>query len=494
MQDNPRVGLILMRSNNLSCAQPEQFRSEIQSDEQVVMTRLSDHFEILGPWIVDSPEALQNCQRTLRDTDLDMIVLAYQTWAEDSYLVSLLPAVGTIPLVVWCYLPWRRLPHPALYSDLQRTSGLVGTFAALGTLHNLGTKFLFTFGAPDDPRLVHDLTVAGRAARLRQSLRKARFGLIPSRTDQMQCTFVDEYRLMADLGPEVEYIPVEDLRQAAEQASAEDVAGYLSRLSQRFPAEGVADETLRQAARAALGLARIADKARLDLLAIDDTAPELHQAFGMRPALYPLLSWGDKTPAGDLLPAGDTLYQPEGDLGAATANYILHHLTGSPTMFMELYFWDEPRNQLIGGHGGLQNPALADPRGAQITPDFAFCPPGKLEGAQMQFIARPGRITLLQLRSVPRGWQAMALSGMCLESQPCLEGFPHAILRLDAPVEHFLNRAAAVGVTQRTRSKRSARWRKSPWNYSRLNPLPWSFTRSAPPSNWGCAARALSLN
>ena len=63
-------------------------------------------------------------------------------------------------------------------------------------------------------------------------------------------------------------------------------------------------------------------------------------------------------------------------------------------------------------------------------------------------ITRPGRVTLFQLRSTPRGWQAVAASGMCLESQPLVEGWPHTLLRLDSPIVHFLNRVAEVGVTQ----------------------------------------------
>ncbi len=66
----------------------------------------------------------------------------------------------------------------------------------------------------------------------------------------------------------------------------------------------------------------------------------------------------------------------------------------------------------------------------------------------MQFVARPGRVSLLQLRCKPGGWQAILATGLALESQPRLEGYPHAIIRLDAPVGQFLRRAASVGTTQ----------------------------------------------
>ena len=142
MQNKPRVGLVLMRSEGLRCMEPGEMRDQILSEERGILAGLALHFEMAGPWVVDSLEGLQACQNALRDTQLDLVLLAYQTWAEDSLLASLLPAIGDRPLVVWCYLPWRRPPRPASFSELQRTSGLVGAFAALGTLRNLGASFL----------------------------------------------------------------------------------------------------------------------------------------------------------------------------------------------------------------------------------------------------------------------------------------------------------------------------------------------------------------
>ena len=437
MQEKPRVGLILMRAGSVCCEEPGDFLESIRVDEQRIVNRLNQHFHMFGPWVVDSVDTLQTCQNTLRDQDLDMVLLAYQTQAEDGALDGLLAAIGDRPLVVWCYLPWRRLPRPASYSELQRTSGLVGTFAALGNLRDQGTEFLFTFGAPDDPRLIRDLQVAGRAARARRGLRTTRIGLLPSPIVQTRIPLVDEQRLMAGLGPAVENIPVEAYRKAVNAVSAGQVSAYLAQLREKFPVEGVAEETLARAGQSALGLALLAEQSNLDVLALNDSSTELLRAFNLRPALYP-----------DLHGSGKVLYQPEGDLGAAAANYILHQLTGSATMFLELFFWDEALNQLVGGHGGLQDPANADPREVLVGRDYGCCPVDGADGAQLQFLARAGRVTLLQLRSTPAGWQAMALSGVCLEGQPWLEGMPHAILRLDATVEHFLNCAAEVGVNQ----------------------------------------------
>jgi len=436
MKAYPRVGLVLMRANWSGCRNVENLIESIQSDAQEIVSRLEQRFQMMGPWVIDSAESLLACQQVLQNTDLDVILLVFQTWAEDSHLVALLQAIGERPLVVWCYTPWRRLVHPASFIETTRGSGPVGTFGALGTLRNLEFPFLFTFGAPDDPRLIRDLMVAGQAANVRKALRSARFGVIPSRSEQMQYTFVDESRLKADIGPVVEHISVDEYNDAVGAVPQDRVNAYLEKLREQSAIEGVSEDTLNLAARCALALSQLASTYRLDVLAVNDAAPELQRTFHMRPGLYP-----------DLLEPSNVLFQSEGDLGAATANFVLQRLTGSPTMLLELWSWDEPRNQIVGGHAGLQNPAIAEPDQVLVTCDYDLCRPEGCEGVQYQLIARPGRMTLFQLRSTPKGWQAIAASGVCLESQPWVDGYPHAILRLDGQIEHFLNRVAAVGAT-----------------------------------------------
>ena len=70
------------------------------------------------------------------------------------------------------------------------------------------------------------------------------------------------------------------------------------------------------------------------------------------------------------------------------------------------------------------------------------------EGAHYQFVARAGRVTLLQIRCTSQGWQALAAGGECIETEPWLEGYPHAVIRLDVPVARFLKSAAQAGTTQ----------------------------------------------
>lgn len=434
----PSVGVILLRAEwfDSVVALPELVEA-VGQDAAEIERALGSRLDVRYTWVVNSLPALDAAVAGVRSAEVDLFILVFQVWSEDYYLRPLLDALGGRALAAWCFLPWRSLPGYVPFAQVLRGSGAVGAFECLGTLRNLGARFTFTYGVPDDPRVLTELEIAARAGRVRRLLRGARFGLLPYRNEQMQSTFVDEFRLRHDLGPAVEYLSVGDLQRACESLAPQEVEAYLQHLRQNYPIRNVSPETLRLGGRASLGLARLAVGRRLDVLSFNDIAEETHAILGLRPALYP-----------QLFEEAGVLVGLEGDLGAATALFILHHFTHSPCLFTEFWFWDEVENILVGGHAGPQNPALAAPGKAWISPDYEYAQSDPCEGAHLQFVARPGRVTLLQLRGTPTGWQAIAAAGEALDSPPRLEGYPHAVIRLDTSVGEFLRRAAKVGSTQ----------------------------------------------
>ena len=434
----PAVGLILLRAEwfDSVVALPELVEA-VQQDAEAIAHHLSQSLDLQHTWVVNSSASLDRAAAGIRTAEVDLFILAFQVWAEDFYLRPLLDALSSRPLAVWCYLPWSRLPEKLSFLQVLRGSGPVGTFEGLGTLRNLGARFTFTHGSPDEPRLQAELQGIARAAQVFCSLRRARIGLLPARNEQMQSTFVDEFRLLHELGPSVEYLSVSELRRTADRLPQPELEAFIQHLRQSYPIRGVSDATLIQAARASLGLARLSADHKLDVVSFNDIAPETHQALGLRPALYP-----------PLFNQAGVLVGLEGDLGAATALFILDRLCSSPCLFVEIWFWDEVENILVGGHAGPQNPAVAAPRQAWISQDYEFAQTDATEGAHLQFVARPGRVALLQLRGTPSGWQAILAAGEALDCPPRLEGYPHAVIRLDAPIDRFVRQIASVGSTQ----------------------------------------------
>lgn len=434
----PRIALILLRAEWFdSVVALPQLTEAVKEDEQSILRFLGQRFDLRAVWVINSAESLATCVQAMKATEVDLFVLTFQVWAEDFYLQPIVRALAGRPLVVWCYLPWEKPPRPAGFVEVLRGSGPVGTFEGLGTLRNLGVQLFFTYGAPENQRVLHDLQMVARAAWMRSALQIARFGVLPSRNEQMQSTFVDEFRLLAQIGPVVQMLSVGELKRRSDdisQSEVEDLAGYLRA---NYPIRRVSSETLWLAARTSLGLAHLALDHRLDVLSLNDISAELHKVCGLRPCLYP-----------PLLEQSDILIGLEGDLGAATALFVLSRFTESPILFTEIWFWDEAENLVVGGHAGIQNPRVALPNKVWISQDFEYAQSDRTEGAHYQFVAHPGRVTLLQLRSTPTSWQAIVTTGEAIECEPWVEGYPHAVIRLDVPLDRFVRQVAEVGSTQ----------------------------------------------
>jgi L-arabinose isomerase len=440
MPKRPSVGLILLRAEwfDSVVALPELVEG-IQSDTDSLTAAFPTELDLARTWVVNSTTSLNSCIGELHTLRLDLVLLTFQVWAEDFFLQPLVEALQGQPLAVWCYQPATSPPRPANFVDVLRFSGPVGTLEGLGTLRNLGASFAFLVGAPGSPEFNAGLMAEAQAGCVHQALRKAHIGLLPSHNEQMQSTFVDEFRLRADLGPLVEYLSVGELDRAAQAVTQAELDNYMDDLHSKYPIRGVHPETLARAARASLGLGRLALDHQLDVLSLNDISTELHAVLGLRPCFSPF----------KIMNEAGVLFGLEGDLGAATAMLVLNRLTGSPVFFTEFWFWDEKNNLLVGGHAGVQDPHLARPGELYISQDYEYCQSDATEGANYQFACRPGRITLLQLRWSAGGrWQAIACTGKVVDQPAWIEGYPHAIIQPDVNVLDFFKQAAEVGTTQ----------------------------------------------
>ena len=160
--------------------------------------------------------------------------------------------------------------------------------------------------------------------------------------------------------------------------------------------------------------------------------------MGLRPCLYlPLLQ------------EKDIVISMEGDITGAVAMFALKRLTNSPVMFTEFFNFDKTDNSVIAGHAGLQNPRLAEnDDGVIITPDYELQGSSEFEGAWMEFTAKPGQVTLLQIVPKIEGFKMIIAAGEALGSDGVrVEGFPHVQIRFSFPLDDFFNQVVRGGAT-----------------------------------------------
>jgi L-arabinose isomerase len=357
-------------------------------------------------------------------------------WSEDQPLFRVLEGLEETPLLLWSWTPGSKLPESLTALDLIRWSGPVAAQQIAGALRRLGRDFTFILGNHSDSETLEEIGDFIAAAVTIRGLRHSRVGLIPHRYLVMSNTWVDEFELMHKLGINVIYVSVNDLRESSRSVKDAEIRTYLDEMRDIRVLDEVSPRGLSEAARVSLGLAKMVEKLRLDAVSIGDCDDELHALLQCRPCLY--------------LPSVfemNIVVGMEGDLLGIVAQLVPSRLSGQPTMFTEIFTYDETKNEMLVGHAGMHDIRLARNRSAvTITPDYES--PREKAGVWMAFSVRPGPVTLLSIASTTGGIHFVVAKGEPLPSEGRSEGYPSALVRLNTPLKSFFKVTTEVGTTQ----------------------------------------------
>jgi L-arabinose isomerase len=252
----------------------------------------------------------------------------------------------------------------------------------------------------------------------------------------MTNTWVDEFDLTSKFGVDVIYISVNQLASSSATVKDAEVKSYIEGLRGMHILSEVSSQGLSIAARVSLGFAKVVEDQRLDAVSLGDLNDELHAVLNCRPCLY-LPSVFERGIVVGL----------EGDLLGVLAQLILARLSGQPTMFTEIFTYDERQNQILVGHAGMHDIRLTENRSAvTITPDYEY--PNEKAGVWMAFNVKPGPVTLLAITSDQEGFHFVATKGEALGAKGKLQGYPNALVRLDVPLRSFFDTTTQIGTTQ----------------------------------------------
>jgi len=387
---------------------------------------LSNIFMVCKVWKIVNETDIEVYSRELAESKPDLLFLILQSKDAVGMAPALLDASGKLPIVAWSYLPWRRIPRPIPYLELCRGIGASAMIESFGLLHDLKRPVLHAFGSHDDPLLREKFFSIGEAARVVRELKRARFGVVLAEGCEND---------IAEFGPECIRFSGQDLLNEADAIANNDVDSYMTALQSRASIGNVSKATMEQSARFSMGLQQMADNHALDLMGIEENPGRLiNMGIRARPSLFTK----SKT---DI----QTIFQPSQDLVAGLASFILAKLSKEPPFFATLWVWDQARNTVICGHRGAQPISLAQEGTLSIESDLEWDGYSPNNSAQIQFVAHPGRVTLLQMRKTADGWLAIAATGMCLESDSVVTGLPHSVIRLDCHIDRFLGELARIG-------------------------------------------------
>lgn len=430
MKPQPQVSIIFLYSDHLNKPAFESIRQELETDRRAILEKLSEKYSICSYWVVSTNQDLARFVSSFQSEESDIVILLYQTQVEELHVQELVDAVGNKPLVAWCYLPWKRAPKPLSYEEYLRASGAASMFVAFHEFRKRFVPYLPVFGAIQDTDLLRKLDSFVQSARVRSQLRHAKIAVLEHvgiHTEEISQT-------VQSLGVNLQRIPFSEYQDEVAKVSNKEIDEYIQQLREHVPDLMVTIPTLQLGANLSVALNRLALQKNLDVFALPAHSPEIRRVLKICPGLPP--EWGDNP---------HTIYLTTLDPGAILASLLLRLVTGQVGFLFKAWFWDKARNILVGGHTGLQYPNISAPKLSLVCGDY-YCnradPDG---GVQLEFIARSGRVTLLQMEHHPEGWKALITSGMCLESELWVEGLPQAVIRPDCTIDHYLEVVSAKG-------------------------------------------------
>jgi len=438
----PKIGLLLLSAEwfqQIGATQGSfaHLSGFIESDALRIRSTMEPHFQIIGGEVLVSRQQVVETVRHFLLEEVEGVVVCNITWGEDRLLIDAVEHLKGTPLLLWCYTPFERLPESMNMNDLLRSSGAVGAVQASAPLKRLGLNPIFTVGSCSSKRAIADILCFGRAAKVIRDLKSLRIGVLPYRCDQMTGTYVDEFRLKKELGPELVYISVNEYKEACDEISTEQVLDFITYLRNKYRVrQDIRDLDLSRSARASLGLAAIAAQRGLGALALEDVSPELHRVIGLRPCLVrPGL-------------AEDFVVSMEADVCGAISLWVLRAFTGHPAMYSEIFTFDENDNSVLIGHAGFHDIQLANSSSEiYIEPDGEYLEM-EPEACWMRFRVKPGPVTLLSIFCDVEKFKLVFAEGESISGGPKLLGPPYTCVRLKRPVGDFLENCLRTGMTQ----------------------------------------------
>jgi len=358
----------------------------------------------------------------------DLLIL--QTTAFPSGEIALEYARWTgqarIPTVIW------GIPEP---TGLLRLNSLCAQNFYCSIFYQMGARYKWVFGAPEDETALARIADTIRAASVLRKLRHTRIGLVGSgRVPGFYGSNYDEFSVKQRFGVTVQRVDLSAVFSLAAQMPQKEAAAEVTKLKAESPVVDTPDNELEQTIRGEWALRRLADERTWDGIALR-CWPEWFDGMGTTPCAA----------AARLCDSG-LLVSDEADvLGLISMLLCSYAADHTVVTLLDMISIDEQRDTLGFWHCGAAAPSLADESGHCYTRHFQTPITGRTEwlGCVVQETLRPSPATVMRLAG-PAGNRFVLAEGDILPSEQVYDG-TWAELRLDVPALDLLNTVLVEG-------------------------------------------------
>lgn len=384
---------------------------------------------------------LEYAMNTFFNEKVDCVFALFLSWAEDFLWIRFLRDMSPVPILFACKtrdcISFQDTCAENDFVEFLSAGGLVGSLEASGSIKRVQRPMTETV-IGTLPEIMKKTKSFVMAAAARSMLRKSYLGLLASYNEVMWSTYVDPYQIFTKIGPELKFLSVAALVNEIGAVDEEDVKNNCNVLMDRYEMlDDVEMDKFKESVRASLGLERLARKAGVNMLVLNDVDPVLLTEVGLRPGFLP-------TPVG-----GDILVVPEGDLGGGLATYILKLLSGNCVSFIEPFHIDLGQDCFVAGHAG-PNDYTGDGK-VKIGKDVRFAKSNyKYAGAPFAWYVIPAGIkTMLHLSECNGRYKLVCTLIEALTSEHFITSYSHGRFRpVKGTSQELFDQLIKIGVTQ----------------------------------------------
>lgn len=418
----------------------EGLREDVETAMQTVADHISEYADVVYPGLVDTLDRSDEAGQSFRKEGVELVVIAQGTYCVD-YLIhqALLHLPENIPLILFASQMHSRLDFSVKgYQDSLANSGPMGLVQFACGLHKMGKymNYEVVVGDVNDPEAYEEIRKHILIRRCIRDLKFWNIGLIGHIFRGMYDFQYDKTEVTGKFGPHVMDIDIKHLLDILEEIPMDDarVMEVVERAKREYEVTGLSDGDLARGARLGVAFEVLADRYRLDGLAL------LGQHFIEKEAqttCYLGLS--------ELLMKNRILAVTEGDVLGLIVSKVMKDITGKNPFFGE---WEEVDTKLnaveILGHGFIDPSTARQDRSIHLS---RSCEDWGYEGNAPGFEATlpPGAATVSHIIKHGDTWKMLISEGdipdlPALEIDECT-----VIMRVAVPVKEYYARLLKSG-------------------------------------------------
>ena len=295
----------------------------------------------------------------------------------------------------------------------------VGANVVHGALEELGIQHTLFYGQPDDPQVVEELLAYAKACQAVEMLRHARLGLLGGRSISAYPTAADPNQIKEIFGAEVIHIDQLVLLERAKAIPEDRLQEEREAFSARYGGVDAPENRLEQSLRVYLALKDIRQDYQLDFLAVKCLEEFIETYTSCCTAISLLNSEGIVTAC-------------QSDLNAALSMFLLHALSGRPTIFGDVNTVDCASGVARMINCGSMPVALAGKEPVRWIEQYEYMGAGR--GVCPVFCCQEGPVTFGTFSRIKGSYRLLIAKGEAYEepfdSYQDVRAWPQGFIRL----------------------------------------------------------------